>query len=56
MSFKAPKKYGKAAAKQGKSTATAAEERQAKRVIGGIAVGLAVIIAVTLIAYHFILK
>lgn len=56
MSFKAPKKYGKPVQKQGKTTATKEEEQQAKRVIGGIACGLAVIVAVTLVVYHFVLK
>lgn len=56
MSHKAPKNYGKASArpKAQKSTATAEEERQAKRVIGGIAIGLAVICAALVLAYYLL--
>lgn len=54
MSRKAPKNYGKAVNKPAKSTATAEEERQAKRVIFGIIVGLFVIAAALVCAYYII--
>lgn len=57
MSHKAPKNYGKASkSKATKTTATAEEERQATRIIGGIAIGLAVICAALVLAYHFLTK
>lgn len=56
MSHKAPKNYNKGAQKASKTTATAEEERQAKRVIGGIVIGLVAILAVTLLTYHFVLS
>lgn len=52
MSRKAPKNYGKAVNKPAKSTVTAEEERQAKRVIGGIVIGLFVIAAILTGAYY----
>lgn len=54
MSRKAPKKYGKAANKPAKSTVTPEEERQAKRVIGGIVIGLFVIAALLVAAYYIL--
>lgn len=57
MSHKAPKNYGKATkAKATKTSATPEEERQAKRIISGIAIGLAVICAALVLAYHFFTK
>lgn len=54
MSRKAPKNYGKAVAKPAKSTVTAEEVRQAKRVLWGIAIGLFAIAAVLVIAYALV--
>lgn len=54
MSRKAPKNYGKAVNKPAKTTATPEEERQAKRVIWGIAIGLFAIAAVLVIAYALV--
>lgn len=57
MSHKAPKNYGKVAKnKAAKTTATPEEERQAKRIIGGIAIGLFAICAVLVLAYYFLTK
>lgn len=49
MSRKLPKKYKP----QPKSTVTAEDERQAKRVIGGIVAGLFVIMLLLVGAYYF---
>lgn len=54
MSRKAPKNYGKAVAKPAKSTVTPEEERQAKRVIWGIAIGLFAFVAILVIAYALV--
>ena len=54
MSRKAPKNYNKN--QQPKTTATAAEERQARKVIYGIAIALIAIVVITVVAYHFILQ
>lgn len=53
MSHKAPKNYNKGVARSQKSTATAEEERQAKRIIGGIAVALIVIMLAAVAVYKF---
>lgn len=54
MSRKAPKNYGKAANKpSNKTTATPEEERQARRVINGIAIGLLAIMVIAVAAFWF---
>ncbi|GEM_PF-5829143 len=50
MSRKAPKKYGKQAPQ--KSTATAEEARQARRVVTGIAIGILAIMGIIILAYN----
>lgn len=54
MSHKAPKNYRKGQGAPAKSTVTAAEERQAKRVIGGIAIGLIAVMLIVVGIYYFV--
>lgn len=54
MSRKAPKNYHKGQPKAAKTTATAEEERQARRVIGGIAIGLIAVMLIVVGIYYFV--
>ena len=51
MSRKTPKKY----VQQQAPKATADEERQARRVINGIIIGLLVLMAITVISYQLLM-
>ena len=53
MSRKLPKNYNKGQGKAAKTTATPEEERQARRIIGGIAIGLIVIMLAAVAVYKF---